>query len=474
MASGEKLGMTPENVEAYAHALSGYSDTLESIASDVAKAGWASRSPSLFDLIPGSSLVMTAGSIVLAESAAADVRAAVASAHELLGRLTGEVAAQRFASSAEDGSYVLGFMSAADAQAMYERIIKDPGELEGMTAAQTATFWKYLSVEQSDELWQTYPTLVGNKSGVPLIVRIEANKLNAENALADADFSTPAQESYLKLVAEGTVQLVTYDPENYRIVEAINYATWDEEQGRYVPRDTPPGTVFTYVPGTSSDMETFYKGENYQAFVKALMLGREDSVAFVYKDGLFPGERPGSDPLGEAKDQSFALNSGQTLFEFQQDLGRDSSLTDARQVAIGHSWGLANVTASEVAGAHYDEVISLAGAWMPDGWEPDPSTEYSHYSYADWLEAAHKADPLIPFVEIGSGDFPSENPAFDKHFYSSKYDDQLIPEISLDPNETARELQEAKDAWLANHELVHQNGTENAAVIEDVKEDVYG
>lgn len=39
----------------------------------------------------------------------------------------------------------------------------------------------------------------------------------------------------------------------------------------------------------------------------------------------------------------------------------------AEQTSIGHSWGLANVTSSEVAGARYDTVISLAGAGMlPD------------------------------------------------------------------------------------------------------------
>ncbi len=470
----DKLGMTPENVEAHARTIGGYTESLEHLASEVSRAGWASRSPSLYDLIPGVNLVMSAGSILLAESAAADVRAAIASANQLLGRLTGEVATQRFASSAADGSYVLGFMSAKDAQAKYDEIMKDPGVLEEMTPQQTAALFNYLSFEQAEALWQTYPGLVGNKSGVPPIIRIEANKYAAHLALENGDFTSEAQEAYLKLVDEGKVQLFTYDPENYRIVEAINYVIWDEEQGRYVERETPPTTVFTYVPGTSSNMEDFYKNDNYQGFVNALMQGHPESAAFVYKDGLFPGERPGSDPLGEAKDQGFALNAGETLYQFQQDIGRDVTLQGANQVAIGHSWGLANVTSSEVAGAKYDQVISLAGAFMPDGWEPRPGTDYSHYSYADWLEGVHKVDPLVPFVQIGSGDFPSENPAFDRHFYEGPNDDDLVPQLGLDPNENAREILEAKEAWLGNHELIHSGANDNIAVIRDVKDDVYG
>ena len=475
----EKLGMDALQVASHARTLSGYSGSLEGIATEVAQAGFASQNPTLFGLIPGVNLVMTGGSIVLAQSAAADVRAALASAAELTGKVFADIEQQIFASSADDGSYILGFMSAADAQALYDEIMKDPGRLEELSPTQTATLWKYLSIEQSDELWQTYPQIVGNKSGVPPIIRAEANRLNATIALADGDYTSEAHEDYLKLVSEGTVQLITYDPENYRIVEAINYVVLNEETNRFEPRETPPTTVFTYVPGTSSNLETFYTGDNYQAFVNALMDGREDSAAFVYKDGLFPGEASGSDALGEAKDQDFALSAGQTLYEFQQDMARDTSLAGATQVAIGHSWGLANVTSSEVAGAHYDEVISLAGAFMPDGWTPGEGTEYSHYSYADWLEAAHQADPLVPFVQIGSGDFPSENPAFDKHFYESGYTEQLIPELGFDPNENAREILEAKEAWLANHELVRTggvdgNGEDNATVIRDVKEDVYG
>lgn len=451
--------------------MSGYAAALDGIADEIARTGWASRSPSAFDLIPGASLIMTAGSVLLAESAAADVRAAVASAWQLIGRVHSNAQEQDYASSADDGSYRLGFLSAADAQALYERVLANPELLRDMSPAQIAVFWKYLSVEQSDALVAKDPLVIGNTSGVPLLVRIQANRLNAIEVLHSGDELSKAEKNYLALVESGQVQLVTFDPDKARIVEAINYATWDDSQDppRFVARETPPDYVLTYVPGTSSNMEDFYKGENYQGFVNALMEGRDDSVAFVYKDGWFPGEdKPGDIPsaMSEASDQQRALDGGVVLDTFHDDVLRESQLSGAKQVAIGHSWGLADVTASEVAGAHYDEVISLAGAYMPDGWTPDPNTEYSHYSYPDWLEYAHKVDDIVPGNLVGSGDFPSENGSFEHHFYEAKDDDKLIPKAPW-------EIGEAYDAWMANHELIHQGYGENVPVVSDVKDQVF-
>ncbi|MET0989051.1 MAG: hypothetical protein ABWY54_00240 [Glaciihabitans sp.] len=468
----EALGMTPENVESYGRQISGYTDSLEAIAGDVSQAGWASRNPTLFDLIPGASLVMTAGSVLLAESAAADVRAAVGSAYELLSRLTQQVADQRFASSADDGSYILGFVSAASAQQMYEDMLKDPGALDELTPAQVAAFWKYLSQEQSDELWQTYPLLIGNKSGVPLTVRMEANRLTAIDRLQSGDALSADEQNYLALVESGDIQLVTYDPENSRIVEAINLATWDESQDppRFVQRETAPTDVITYVPGTLSDLPTFYSGENYQNFVLGL-IGDSDSVAFVYKDGWFPGEHNPSDQaqaIIEASDQQYALDAGVTLAAFHDDVMRESVLSGSEQTIIGHSWGLANVTASEIAGAKYDNVISLAGAYMPDGWVPDPDTDYAHHSYVDWLELAHRADNAAPdwIVDqvvpdsvlpgdnlVGSGDFPGDNPAFDRYVYGAP-----------DPYDV-----------MGNHELIHDsNSPNNVDAMDNIRQEIYG
>jgi hypothetical protein len=475
MGRGDRIGMTPESVEAGASVIGGYAGSLHGLADEVRRSGWASLSPLQFGLIPGN-LVMTAGSVALAESAAGDITAAIQSAEELLGRLRGEVTAQRTASSASDGSYLLGFLSAADARALYDRVLADPGVLEELTPAQIAAFWQFLTIEQSDRLWQMYPLVVGNTSGVPLLVRMEANRLNATNRLEEGLPLTANEINYLEQVRDGEVQLVTFDPENHRIVEAINLATWDEESGRFVPRETPPTNVITYVPGTLSNLQDFYSGDNYQAFVRGLIGDDPGTVAFVYKDGLFPGETVAHLPqwqalptaIPEASNQQFALGAGQTLAAFQADVLREHDLAGAQQTIVGHSWGLANITASEIAGAEYDQVISLAGAYMPDGWVADSDTSYSHYSYNDWLEVSHRLDNLAPDVLVdfvvpdsvspggslvGSGDFPGDNPAFDRHVYGAPNDLDLI----------------------GNHDLIHDtNSPDNVDVIEDLREEIYG
>lgn len=62
-----------------------------------------------------------------------------------------------------------------------------------------------------------------------------------------------------------------------------------------------------------------------------------------------------------------------------------TSSVGASHNAIGYSWGLAAVTSSESPQTHYDHVVSLSGAGMPSGWEPQHGTVYSHYAYRDAL-----------------------------------------------------------------------------------------
>lgn len=474
MARGDRLGMRPEAVADSIATMRGHSASLTAIADEVSRSGLASMSPWEYALLPGS-VIFTGGSVLLADSAAADITAAVQAAEELVGRLRDEIAEQRYASSASDGSYLLGFLSAADARALYDEILADPGRLDDLSPTQIAAFWQFLTIEQSDELWQTYPLIIGNTSGVPMLVRLEANRLNATTRLEEGLPLTANEINYLEQVRDGVVHLVTFDPENHRIVEAINLATWDQESGRFVPRETPPTNVITYVPGTGSNLETFYGGENYQAFVRGLIGDDPDTVAFVYKDGLFPGEAyaglPGDHTIAslqEASNQQLALDSGVTLANFYSDVLREPGMTGAQQTIIGHSWGLANITASEIAGAEYDQVISLAGAYMPDGWAPDRDTTYSHHTYVDWLMVAQAADNALPDwavdavvpdsvlpggVLVGSGDFPGSNPAF-------TWNDHQAPN-DLD--------------IMGNHELIHDSRSpDNVEVMEDLLEEIYG
>ncbi|MDQ2697763.1 MAG: hypothetical protein M3Y46_03130 [Actinomycetota bacterium] len=478
--AGERRGMNPDMVHAHAGSVRAHAGSLDVIADQARLAGLTSLNPLEHGLIPGLNVVMAPGSIALAMSAAADIDAAADSAREMLGRLVGEIAAQLQASSATDG-YADAVMSKSDADRLYADALDDPSVLEGLHPSVVKAWWDQLSDEQREEFVREQPRAAGNTDGIPLAVRAEANWRSAVQDLGDPTI-TQNQREYLERVRDGDVVLVAYDPEADRIIEAIGLgvmdfredpdnpkfiqgATWGEN-GELVHLD-PPTRVLTYVPGTGSDLETFYSEENYQNFVHGIINGKEDStVAFVYKGGPFASD------LDEAKSQPYTLETGQALASFTEAIDLEVGISQADHIAIGHSWGLANVTASEVAGAHYDGVISLAGAWMPDGWEPNVGTDYTHFSYADWLRGVQVLDrDVIPTDVIGSGNFPGDNPAFDRHVYSSPNDAELIPgnPLSLD------EWVEAKDAWLDNHELIHQPGNPaNSAASQDIREAIYG
>jgi hypothetical protein len=476
----ERMGMVPENVEAGLTQLAGHSHALRTIAHEVNRAGWASQSPSMFGLIPGYNLVMTTGSVLLAQSAAADISAALGSMDELVGRLRGEVTEQLRASSADVG-YADPIVSRQDAERLYREAMDDPSVLDDLDALAVKAWWQQLTDGERAALIDEQSLTIGNLDGIPMTARAEANWHTAVRELGNPGLTTDKRE-YLQRVASGDVILVAYDPAGDRIIEAIGLGVMDfredprnptfvmgakwGDDGELVAKD-PPAHVITYVPGTGSDLATFYTEENYQNFGHGIVLGHEDdSVVFVYKGGPFASD------LDEAKDQTFTLGTGRTLASFDAAIDLETGLSQASQVAIGHSWGLANVTASEIAGADYDSVISLAGAWMPDGWEPDPGTQYSHHSYTDWLRAAQIGDrDVVPFDVIGSGNFPGDNPAFDRHVYSSPNDDELIPDNWF----SRQEYEEAKDAWVDNHELIHQPlDPANSKASQNIRQDIYG
>ncbi len=67
-------------------------------------------------------------------------------------------------------------------------------------------------------------------------------------------------------------------------------------------------------------------------------------VAFVYKDGPFPGENTdvgGIDMfrIGEANDEDRALAAGRQLARFEAGMRADPLLGAAEQDALGHSGG---------------------------------------------------------------------------------------------------------------------------------------
>jgi len=211
------------------------------------------------------------------------------------------------------------------------------------------------------------PAMIGSLNGVPATDRVAANRAAApqwiQQAKADLADAEPGSAraaflvdeiAYLERVVSGEGSLLyVYDRDSSRIVEMIGTPTAETE------------TVITYSPGTFTSMRDFYSGGTTQ-ISNYLVQNVPGTVAFVYKDGVFPGENVESGGanmlrITEANDPERALVAGEQLASFAAGMRADPLLVDAEQDAIGFSWGLANVASSEIAGVNYDKVISLSG-----------------------------------------------------------------------------------------------------------------
>ncbi|AUZ87623.1 hypothetical protein CVO76_08255 [Arthrobacter agilis] len=158
--------------------------------------------------------------------------------------------------------------------------------------------------------------------------------------------------------------------------------------------------------------------------------------------------------------KSRTRSSGQQLASFESGMRTDPYLNGAEQTGIGHSWGLANVTSSEVAGARYDKVISLAGAGMLPDWEPRPTTEYSNLYYDDVLIHGQGATNL--FTNRGvvwDGNNPIHRDEFDQYFYRGPDDDELDGAINS---------VEEGNIIMDNHSLIATDSEDNLKALNNM------
>jgi hypothetical protein len=121
---------------------------------------------------------------------------------------------------------------------------------------------------------------------------------------------------------------------------------------------------------------------------------------------------------------------------------------------------LANVTSSEVAGARYDKVISLAGAGMLPDWKPQPTTEYSNLFYYDLL--VHGQGVVNPYTNKGvvwDGNNPIYCDEFDQHYYRGPEDDKMNGAIDT--------LDEG-NILMDNHSLIASNSEDNMKALENM------
>lgn len=407
------VGMDPGLVAAQSALVGSHSMTLASLADEIGQTGEASRWPGMFGLLPGN-IVMTQASIWLAESAASDVRAAAASATELIGRLSAGMAEQIEASSAGEG-YRDGKMGVAQADGLYARAIHDPDALVGMTPQYIAAWWDRLTPQQRLDFASDHPEIAGNTNGIPFDVRVEANRLNAERVLLAGGTLSTDQRIYLEMVSgievdangiatpqagEPTKKLISFDPEADRIIEMIGEITPETKN------------LVTYVPGTTADLDGFYGGGTQQIGqnLVATALSR-DTVAFVYKDSPFPT----FDPDG-VYNSSWAATVGMPYYDFSTALDLEN-VYGAATTSIEHSFGSSAGGYAETQGTQFDNRIVLAGIGMGDDWKANPSTNY--YSFtgpddvirlarekgSDDLNLGYPISPTAEngFTELGTG-----------------------------------------------------------------------
>ena len=351
---------------------------------------------------------------------------------------------------------------------------------------EVAEWWASLNAEQQGALILGAPALIGSLGGVAPLGRVAANRVNAvyrselvaarladlQNRTPSGGGSTPRSEDlpgeiatlrdeqrYLARILDGRVQVYLYDPDNGNIIEMVG-----------TPRPSTT-TMVTYVPGTYTSVRSFYNDDVQQV---SRWLNSKDAnvVAFVWKQGAFPGEDPESGSVDflrifEANDESRALHAGSALNSFEVEVHASSSpLAGAEQVGIGHSWGLTAITASEVKHAHYDQVHSLAGAGMPSGWHADPDTAYYHWSYTDAISMGQETG-LVTYDKV-----PSDDPAFTSHIYHRDGDfDLYLPGTSAPGGySTAQSVPvHSTTDLVTNHNLIATNEDGNQSALKQLQ-----
>lgn len=382
----ERLGMDPQQVSELAARLQSQIGSLHAASETAERAAALSLSPLTWGIQPGG-LIIAPLSIVSTQWAAARTRDAAREAQSLIATLIGQVAEQEAASASPSGGS-LG-VSSAHREREAQRAILDPAA----SPEQIAERWAALRDVERAALLRDHPQEIGNSDGIPLTDRIAAHRESARLRLQDSSISAD-ERAYLERVASGERSLVVFDPENDRIVEML---------GELGPETH---TVITYVPGTGASLGGFYDGSTQQ--VAQYLVDRDDSngtVAFVYKDGPWASWDPFSEH-GNVRDE-FANNRGAEIARFQESLDREG-LGDAARVGIAHSAGMSALSGSEVAGSEYDDVISLGGSWLADGWSPREGTDYAHYQYG--FDAINYINPAT--------DTPSESEHFEQELFS--------------------------------------------------------
>ncbi|WP_307870617.1 alpha/beta hydrolase [Saccharopolyspora endophytica] len=285
------------------------------------------------------------------------------------------------------------------------------------TAQANAEWWKSLSDEQRSALRENPPAWLGNRDGIPAVVRDASNRANLDdtrarlrnerNRLAQGGISEDEQEKADQIdaklkgldavedtIARDNRQLLVLDAGGERLKTAV--AVGDVDTADHV-------SVFT--PGYTTTVEGSLKGadaETQELVAESrremMRSGKEGEVAGVFWLGYeAPQESENTDLLGDSVASSkSAEEGGAKLNEFYKGIN-SSRETDPHLTAIGHSYGSSTTGYALQGGGHgVDDAIIYGSPGVGTNDIEDLNVPEGH-TYR--LEA--KDDPVADFARFG-------------------------------------------------------------------------
>jgi hypothetical protein len=317
---------------------------------------------------------------------------------------------------------------------------------------QVAALWARTDAATRERLVTEASLVIGNLAGIPLAVRIRANRLTAERELgrlerrlrATVEPSTRAglltRIAFLRSVVAGDavdddrppVHLVGYSPAEDRIITLHGSLAGLER-------------VLIVVPGTGTELTHLVDGQA-TALAESVRRTSPGTAVLVHRDGpwvTWTGD-------GANTDVTRLRELGDDLARLRRALATELP-EDVPVGAVGHSAGMSVVSGAELAGARFDTVHSLAGSFLLPGWRPVKGTEYVHYQYGfDGINALE-----LPRTLQGAGiATPFATPPFERRVF--------------DPAEEPQH----EDDPVANHIRVFDGEERNPRVIDGIRRDI--
>lgn len=263
--------------------------------------------------------------------------------------------------------------------------------------------WDALSEKEQEDLIKQHPQFFGSLPGIPASVRsrindhlanLEVNRLQViinkhREDLESGNSIDPTsleqdirqleqrRDYYQSVIDDPDRSFYKFDAQNRNIIEM--HGTLSDETD----------VIYTHINGTASSIDGLANGSATEV-PRGLRETAEseglDVVTFTYVQTDSHVNR-GTIEWGLGASPRSNINTehldhlGKGLAEHVDGLEEEDSFRGATNVASGHSAGHSVIGASENNGAHYDQVFSLAGSFLPGGWQPNHSTNYDHIHY---------------------------------------------------------------------------------------------